>query len=110
MRISAMFSCCRPWLIALTVALGLVNVRIAQAADAPATQPTTQPAAAPIEPDLTGAFQTTPTAYSVPGYKAPADPAKPTAAEMDPKSIVGNLHAVAQATSKSIYSINFVWT
>jgi len=55
-------------------------------------------------PDKTGAFQTTPTAYSVPGYTKP-DPAKAT-----PKDLAVAVDAVAQAASHGIYSSNFVWT
>ncbi|MEP6652045.1 MAG: ammonium transporter [Myxococcales bacterium] len=55
-------------------------------------------------PDKTGAFQTTPTAYSVPGYTKP-DPAKAT-----PKDLAVAVDAVAQAASHGIFSVNFVWT
>ena len=55
-------------------------------------------------PDKTGAFQTTPTAYSVPGYTKP-DPDKAT-----PKELATAVDAVAQAASHSIYSSNFIWT
>jgi len=55
-------------------------------------------------PDKTGAFQTTPSAYSVPGYTKP-DPAKAT-----PKDLAVAVDAVAQAASHGIYSANFVWT
>ncbi|HZZ42933.1 MAG TPA: ammonium transporter [Tepidisphaeraceae bacterium] len=60
--------------------------------------------------DPIGAYQTTPNSVSVPGYTAPADPAKPTAAEMKPEQMVANIHAVAQSAAHSFYSINFVWT
>jgi Amt family ammonium transporter len=55
-------------------------------------------------PDKTGAFQTTPTAYSVPGYTKP-DPAKATT-----KDLAVAVDAVAQAASHGIFSSNFVWT
>jgi Amt family ammonium transporter len=55
-------------------------------------------------PDKTGAFQTTPTAYSVPGYTKP-DPEKAT-----PKELAVAVDAVAQAASHSLFSVNFVWT
>ena len=55
-------------------------------------------------PDKTGAFQTTPTAYSVPGYTKP-DPDKATT-----KDLAAAVDAVAQSASHSIFSINFVWT
>ena len=55
-------------------------------------------------PDKTGAFQTTPTAYSVPGYTKP-DPAKATT-----KDLAVAVDAVAQSASHGIYSVNFVWT
>src|SRR5689334_17980449 len=54
-------------------------------------------------PDKTGAFQTTPSAYSVPGYTKP-DPAKATT-----KDLAIAVDAVAQSASHGIYSINFVW-
>jgi len=55
-------------------------------------------------PDKTGAFQTTPTAYSIPGYTKPA-PDKATT-----KDLSVAVDAVAQAASHSIFSVNFVWT
>ena len=54
-------------------------------------------------PDKTGAFQTTPTAYSVPGYTKP-DPAKATV-----KDLAVAVDAVAQSASHGLYSANFVW-
>jgi len=55
-------------------------------------------------PDKTGAFQTTPTAYSVPGYTKP-DPAKATT-----KDLAVAVDAAAQAASHALFSVNFVWT
>jgi ammonium transporter, Amt family len=55
-------------------------------------------------PDKTGAFQSTPTAYSVPGYTKP-DPAKATT-----KELAAAIDAVAQSASHGIFSANFVWT
>jgi Amt family ammonium transporter len=55
-------------------------------------------------PDKIGAFQTTPTAYSVAGYTKP-DPAKATT-----KDLAVAVDAVAQAASHGIFSVNFVWT
>jgi Amt family ammonium transporter len=55
-------------------------------------------------PDKTGAFQTTPTAYSVAGYTKP-DPDKATT-----KDLAVAVDAVAQSASHGIYSVNFVWT
>src|SRR4029077_13600132 len=55
-------------------------------------------------PDKTGAFQTTPTAYTVPGYTRP-DPAKATT-----KDLAIAVDAVAQSASHGLYSSNFVWT
>jgi ammonium transporter, Amt family len=55
-------------------------------------------------PDKLGSFQTTPTAYSVPGYTKP-DPEKAT-----PKDLAVAVDAVAQAASHSLFSVNFVWT
>src|SRR5262245_12877787 len=55
-------------------------------------------------PDKTGAFQTTPNAFSVPGYTKP-DPEKATT-----KELATAVDAVAQSASHSIFSINFVWT
>jgi len=55
-------------------------------------------------PDKTGAFQTTPTAYSVPGYTKP-DPAKATT-----KELAVAVDAAAQAASHALFSVNFVWT
>jgi Amt family ammonium transporter len=58
----------------------------------------------PPVPDKTGAFQSTPTSYSVPGYTKP-DPDKATT-----KDLAVAVDAAAQAASHSIYSVNFVWT
>jgi Amt family ammonium transporter len=55
-------------------------------------------------PDKTGAFQTTPTAFSVAGYTKP-DPEKATT-----KDLAVAVDAVAQSASHGIYSVNFVWT
>ena len=54
-------------------------------------------------PDKTGAFQTTPNAYSVPGYTK-LDPEKATTREL----AVG-LNATAQSASHALFSVNFVW-
>jgi Amt family ammonium transporter len=81
----------RRWLGALTLAVVLSGMSASAFADDPA-------------PDKIGAFQTTPTAYSVPGYTKP-DPAKAT-----PKDLAVAVDAVAQAASHSIYAGNFVWT
>jgi Amt family ammonium transporter len=55
-------------------------------------------------PDKIGAFQTTPTAYSVAGYTKP-DPDKATT-----KDLAVAVDAVAQSASHGVYSVNFVWT
>src|SRR6516162_3683916 len=83
----------------LSLFLPLIATR-AFADEAPA------PSAAPAEPvpDKTGAFQSTPTTYSVPGYTKP-DPDKATT-----KDLAVAVDAVAQSASHGIYSINFVWT
>jgi Amt family ammonium transporter len=82
----------RRWfaIMALAVALVGTSATIARADD-------------PV-PDKTGAFQTTPNAFSVPGYTK-LDPAKAT-----PKDVSAAVDAVAQSASHSIFSINFVWT
>src|SRR6266568_3965300 len=77
-------------LIALTVALlGTFSPVMARA-----DEPT---------PDTTGAYQTTPTSASVPGYTKP-DPEKATT-----KELAAAIDAVAQSSSRSYFSINFVW-
>jgi Amt family ammonium transporter len=55
-------------------------------------------------PDRTGAFQSTPTAITVPGYTK-LDPEKATT-----KDLAVAVDAVAQSASHGIFSINFVWT
>ena len=55
-------------------------------------------------PDRTGAFQSTPTAATVPGYVKP-DPEKATT-----KDLAVAVDAVAQSASHGLFSINFVWT
>src|SRR5882724_4035896 len=59
---------------------------------------------APPVPDKTGAFQTTPNAYSVPGYTKP-DPDKATS-----KELAVAVDAVAQSASHGIFASNFTWT
>jgi Amt family ammonium transporter len=83
----------------LSLFLPLIATR-ALADEAPA------PSAAPAEPvpDKTGAFQSSPTTYSVPGYTKP-DPDKATT-----KDLAVAVDAAAQAASHGIYSVNFVWT
>jgi len=81
----------RRWLAAAVLAVALFGMAAAPAlADDPV-------------PDKTGAFQTTPTAYSVPGYTKP-DPAKATT-----KDLAIAVDAVAQSASHGLYSSNFVW-
>jgi Amt family ammonium transporter len=82
----------RRWLGTLVLAVTLLGMGATRAfADDPV-------------PDKTGAFQTTPTAYSVPGYTKP-DPAKATT-----KDLAIAVDAVAQSASHGIFSANFVWT
>src|SRR5882724_4775201 len=83
-----LFSC-------LTVAVTLL---VALAATARADEP------APSVPDKTGAFQSTPNAYSVPGYVKP-DPEKATV-----KELAVAVDAVAQSASHGIFASNFTWT
>ncbi|MEO6600200.1 MAG: ammonium transporter [Polyangiaceae bacterium] len=59
--------------------------------------------AADVAPDKTGAFQTTPTPASVPGYTK-LDPKK-----MTPEEVAGGIDAVAQSSSHNYFAINFVW-
>ena len=54
-------------------------------------------------PDSIGAYQTTPTAASIPNYTKP-DPDKATT-----KELAAAIDAVAQSSSRSYFSINFVW-
>jgi Amt family ammonium transporter len=81
----------RRWLAVITVAALALGPATAVFADDPV-------------PDPTGAFQTTPTAYTVPGYTKP-DPDKATT-----KELATAVDAVAQSASHSLFSINFVWT
>ncbi|HEU4732609.1 MAG TPA: ammonium transporter [Kofleriaceae bacterium] len=80
----------RRWLALVALAVGLAGATPAWADDDPA-------------PDRTGAYQSTPTAYSVPGYTKP-DPAHATT-----KDLAVAVDAVAQSASHGIFSINFVW-
>jgi len=82
----------RRWLAAVTLGIALMGLCPVRAT---ADEPT---------PDKTGAFQSTPTAYTVPGYTKP-DPAKATT-----KDLATAVDAVAQSASHSLFSINFVWT
>ena len=81
----------RRWLGVMVLAVALAGMSASAFADDPV-------------PDRTGAFQTTPSAFSVPGYTKP-DPAKATT-----KDLAGAVDAVAQSASHGIYSVNFVWT
>jgi len=82
----------RKWLAGVTLALALTALCPLRAlADDPV-------------PDKTGAFQTTPTSYSVPGYVKP-DPAKATT-----KDLAVAVDAVAQSASHGMFSVNFIWT
>ena len=80
-RFLAILSCC---LVAL-----LVSVPSARAGD--------------VVPDKTGAFQSEPTAASVPGYTK-LDPKK-----MTPEQVAAGLNAVAASSSRAYFAINFVW-
>jgi len=82
----------RRWVAAMALAVALIGF---SATSARADDPV---------PDKTGAFQTTPTAYSVPGYIKP-DPAKATT-----KDLAVAVDAAAQAASHALFSVNFVWT
>src|SRR5436190_19494808 len=80
----------RPWLAGVCCLVALLAwVPPARAADA--------------QPDKTGAFQSTPTPVSVPGY-AKLDPQK-----MTPEQVASGIDAVASSSSRNFYSINFVW-
>ncbi len=81
----------RRWLGVLVLAVILAGLSASAFADDPV-------------PDKTGVFQTTPSAYTVPGYTKP-DPAKATT-----KDLAAAVDAVAQSASHGIYSVNFVWT
>ncbi len=82
----------RRWLAAMALVVALVGLSASRAmADDPV-------------PDKTGAFQTTPNAYSVPGYTKP-DPAKATT-----KDLAIAVDAAAQSASHALFSVNFVWT
>lgn len=78
--------------------LALIALGAALVAVAPASAFADEP-----QPDKIGAFQTTPTAYSVPGYTK-LDPAKAT-----PKDVSAAVDAVAQSASHAMFSVNFVW-
>jgi Amt family ammonium transporter len=81
----------RRWLVVVGLALGVLGVLASPArADEPA-------------PDKTGAFQTTPNGYSVPGYTKP-DPEKATT-----KELAVAVDAAAQSASHAMFSVNFVW-
>lgn len=82
----------RRWLGALVLAVALLGL------------PATRAMADDPVPDKIGAFQTTPTAYTVPGYTKP-DPAKATT-----KDLAVAVDAVAQSASHSLFSVNFMWT
>jgi ammonium transporter, Amt family len=82
----------RVWFASLILAVGLIT--LCTPAPAYADEPV---------PDPIGASQMTPTAASVPGYTK-LDPDKAT-----PKDVAAAVDAIAQSTSRSYFSINFVW-
>src|SRR3954463_14271379 len=83
----------RQWFAVLCLALvALVGVGVPRTAFA--DEPT---------PDPVGAYQTTPTAASIAGYTKP-DPEKATT-----KDLAVAIDAVAQSSSRSFFSINFMW-
>src|SRR3954467_7078501 len=83
----------RQWFAVLCLAVAaLVGVGVPRSAFA--DEPT---------PDPTGAYQTTPTAASIAGYTK-LDPEKATT-----KELAAALDAVAQSSSRSFFSINFMW-
>jgi Amt family ammonium transporter len=59
--------------------------------------------AAEVEPDKTGAFQSTPTSASVPGYTK-LDPKT-----MSPEQVASGIDAVAKSSSRNFFGLNFVW-
>ncbi|MEO7033246.1 MAG: ammonium transporter, partial [Polyangiaceae bacterium] len=81
----------RQWFAVLCLA---VVALVAAPRSASADEPT---------PDPIGAFQTTPTALSIGGYTKP-DPDKATT-----KELATAIDAVAQSSSRSYFSINFMW-
>src|SRR5215475_3770097 len=87
----------RRWIAMALLAVGFLGIAGvgALADDTPAPAASTAPAAPP-QPDRTGASQSTPTAYSVPGYTKP-DPDKATT-----KQLATAVDAVAQSTSHTI--------
>jgi Amt family ammonium transporter len=84
----------RKWIAFVLMLAALIGVTTTGARSARADEP----AADPI-----GAYQTTPTPLSVPGYTKP-DPDKATT-----KDLAVAVDAVAQSASRSYFSINFVW-
>jgi Amt family ammonium transporter len=98
----------RHWVGLVALAAILLNIfttvrAYADTAPEPAASAAAAPAGPP-QPDKVGTFQSTPTAYSVPGYTKP-DPDKATT-----KELAVAVDAAAQAASHGIYSANFVWT
>lgn len=61
------------------------------------------PARADVPPDRTGAFQTTPTPASVPGYTK-LDPKT-----MTPEQVATAVDSVAQSSSHTFFGANFIW-
>src|SRR5260221_2059583 len=95
----------RQWLACTALAMALLSLFTttrAFADDAPAAS-AAAPASDPV-PDKTGAFQSTPTAYSVPGYTK-TDPEKATTKELATAVV-----AFARSASHGVYAGNFVRT
>src|SRR5712691_9118772 len=93
----------RHWIAFVALAATLLSLFTTTRAYADDPAPAPAPAADPV-PDKTGAFQSTPTPYSVPGYTKP-DPEKATT-----KELAAAIDAVAQSSSHGIFASNFTWT
>ncbi|HEV8605051.1 MAG TPA: ammonium transporter [Tepidisphaeraceae bacterium] len=85
------------WLIALVMCGALLWMEQSARADG-------------AKPDPIGDFMTSPTDAAVPGYKAPADPAKPAPEELKPERLRADIDGVAKSSSRNFYAVNFTWT
>lgn len=100
----------RGWLkataAAVVVSMGVFAAAPTARADGPTTEPaaaaTTQPAAAVVAPDPIGAYQSTPTAASTPGYT-------PVTEKSSAKEMAAAINATANAQARNYFSVNFVW-
>src|SRR3954464_7472487 len=91
-----------PLLIGAPSARGADAPTTAQAVVAGAAAPAAATPAAEPEPDKTGAFMSTPTSASTPGFTAVTE-------KSSPADMAKAINSVAGAQARNYFGVNFVW-